>query len=376
MSPATVTKISVALMAYSISLLILAISFFFANQVGQQKTDYYAMMEGQPFPILDADNKLLTAVSDVYPIYDTDADLNIATVYVTQNLPKWYVLGAKTFFTNEIELRSLKEEFLEAGGTEEQWVNFQIERLRKSLDNENYEMEIYRTMLNNSTTSAAAAALNLLGEEISYNIYVAGVREGSPAEKAGLEEGDKIVAINGEPQSIVSLSNYLQTIPDTALTYTVLREDTLMTFNITAELNPDMGGKLLIGIVGYDVADIPIDTEFKNEQVGGASAGLIFGIALYEYLTEEKLLQSDKKYGGTGGITPEGNILPIDGLNQKIAVADKTKHDYFFIPESQCEKVNFSTKWTTKIIPVNTLQEAINVLKLLQTGTEEIQYGC
>ena len=376
MSETTYNKISVGVIAYSLSLLILAVSFFFTNETGNQKTDYYATMEGKPFPILEAGNKILTASSDVYPIYDTDADLNIATVYVMQNLTRWHVLSIKTFANEETDLSSLKEEFLEAGGTEEQWVNFQIERSRRSAENENYEIEIYRTMLNNSTITAAAAALKILGEEISYNIHVAGVSEGSPAAEAGLKEGDRIVAINGEPQSIVSLSDYLQTIPGTALTYTVLRDDALLTFNIEAVLNPDMGGRLLIGIVGYDVADIPIDTVFRNPQVGGASAGLVFGIALYEYLTEDKLLMPDKKYGGTGSITPDGEILPINGLNQKISAADKTQHDYFFIPATQCEQITITKKLSTKIIPVDTLQEAINVLKLLQTEPEEVKYGC
>jgi PDZ domain-containing secreted protein len=371
-----VVKISIALMVYATSLVVLAATFLHANIVGSERTDYYIMSEGQPFPILNPYTQkgepLFEIQSDSYELFPHEADLNIATVYVAQDVPRWYILAGKTFLKNEVEVRSLKEEFLEAGGTLEQWDDFQFRRLRQILDNDG-NSEMYKTMLNDSANSAAAAALMLKGVELDYSIKIASVGAETPAEKAGLQAGDLITHINNKSQSIVSLANYLQTIPGTALDYTILRDGEIIKKTITAEPNPAAGGRLLIGITGSDVADLPFEVIFRHESVGGASAGLIFSIAAYEYLTEEKLLLPDVKYGGTGGITPEGIVLPIDGLTQKISAADKSGHDYFFIPEEMCEKVVWQDSWNLKIIPVDTLETAVTMLrKIVEQRTEDL----
>lgn len=377
MNSNVVVKISIALMVYATSLVVLAATFIHANNVGSERTDYYIMSEGKPFPILSPYTQkgepLFEIQSDSYDLFPNEADLNIATVYVSQDVPRWYILAGKTFLKDEVDVRSLKSEFIEAGGTLEQWEDFQFRRMKQILENNDATQEIYKTMLNNSANSAAAAALDLSGVELEYSIQVASVADGTPADKAGLKEGDLITHINNESQSIVSLANYLQTIPGTELNYTILRDGELINKNITAEPNPSAGGRLLIGITGSDVADLPFEVVFRNESVGGASAGLIFSIAAYEYLTEEKLLLPGIKYGGTGGITPDGTVLPIDGLTQKINAADKTGHDYFFIPEEMCENVEWRETWGLKVIPVNTLEEAVNMLrKIIEKRTEEI----
>lgn len=377
MNSNVVVKISIALMVYATSLVVLAATFIHANNVGSERTDYYIMSEGKPFPILSPYTQkgepLFEIQSDSYDLFPNEADLNIATVYVSQDVPRWYILAGKTFLKDEVDVRSLKAEFIEAGGTLEQWEDFQFRRMKQILENNDATQEIYKTMLNNSANSAAAAALDLSGVELEYSIQVASVADGTPADKAGLKEGDLITHINNESQSIVSLANYLQTIPGTELNYTILRDGELINKNITAEPNPSAGGRLLIGITGSDVADLPFEVVFRNESVGGASAGLIFSIAAYEYLTEEKLLLPGIKYGGTGGITPDGTVLPIDGLTQKINAADKTGHDYFFIPEEMCENVEWRETWGLKVIPVNTLEEAVNMLrKIIEKRTEEI----
>lgn len=373
-----VVKISLALIIYATSLVVLAATFVHANNIGSESTDYYIMSEGKPFPIMSpytqkGEPLFEIEASDDYIIYPNEADLNIATVYVAQDVQRWYILAGKTFLQKDVEVRSLKEEFLEAGGALEQWDDFQFNRLKQILDDEGAVEDMYKTMLNNSANSAAAAALILTGVELDYSIKIARIVQGSPAEEAGIKVGDFITKINDEPQSIVSLANYLQTIPDTALTYTILRDGETIQKTITAEPSPAAGGKRLIGIAGSDVADLPFKVVFRNESVGGASAGLIFSIATYEYLTEEKLLLPDIKYGGTGGITPDGTVLPIDGLTQKISAADKTGHDYFFIPAEMCEDVKWSETWSLKIIPVDTLETAVNMLrKISEQRTEEL----
>jgi Lon-like protease len=381
MSSNVVAKILLGTVAYSAAVAGVGVAAFNVANVASQPTDYYVLSEGSPFPILSSGGPegepLYEIEAGPYDVFPLEADLSIATVYVSEGASRWQVFLGKFLTEEGVEVRSLKEEFLEAGGTEEEWNKFkeELEERKKETGGTGTD-EMYRTMLENSLNSSAAAALNILGEKVDYAIEVAGVIEDSPAEEAGLQVGDQIVAINNEPQSIVSLSNYLQTIPDTPLKYTVLRGDETISKTITAKPNPAAGGRLLIGITGFDVAELPFQVIFRNEYIGGASAGLVFSIAAYEYLTEEQFLVDGIKYGGTGGITPDGMVLPIDGLNQKISSANKSGHDYFFIPEEMCEDVRWNEEWTLTIIPVETLEDAISMLKNIKSERTEDLNEC
>lgn len=87
---------------------------------------------------------------------------------------------------------------------------------------------------------------------------VAGVSEGYPAAAAGLREGDRIVAIDGEPvDHWMQISAASRANPGTALRFEVERAGERLSFAITPEMNEETGGGL-IGVL------MPSDTRLKR----------------------------------------------------------------------------------------------------------------
>lgn len=377
MGKKTANRLSLAVLTYSIMVLISSIAIAQFIKTSEQRTDYIVTYEGVPYPVLET----LTSDGETIPIpslqlVDTETelfipegkDLNIATVQIATDATRLQVFLAE-YWQPSATAESLKDLFFEAGGTGEQWEEFQLERINQDFNQrvtENYNQA--KQQLQTSTAAAYSAVLQHLGEEVNFNIRIAGVMEDTPAEEAGLLAGDLITAVNGESQSIISLADYLQTIPNTTLTYTVEREGETFDVDVTAAPNPAAGGKRLIGIFGSDEYETPGEISFAYGEVGGASAGVIFAVGIYEMLTEEEILADGVKYGGTGSITPSGQILEIDGLKQKIAAADNTKHDYFFFPKMLCEETEKLKTSHVRIIPVETFEETLTYLGHIKTG--------
>jgi len=374
MNKNTANRITVGILAYAVTFLLLGYATASFINTAQERTDYIISYEGQPYPVLDTiingdtlgtPSLTIDGVEEEIHIPD-GKDLNIATVQVAMEATRLQVLQAQ-FLQRDADAESLRSLFFEQGGTEEQWEEFQLERLNQDFNQRiEEEFDAAKQQLQTSAVAAYSAVRNYLNEPTDFSIRIAGVMKDTPAEEAGLEAGDLITAVNGEKQSIISLADYLQTIPDTTLNYTIQREGETFTVPVTAEPNPAAGGKRLIGIFGSDEYNVDGEITFAYGQVGGASAGLIFSIGIYELLTEEDILLTDVKYGGTGSITPDGKVLEVDGLKQKLIAAENTQHDYFFIPTEMCEEANSVNISKTAIVPVGTFSEAVEMLELIR----------
>ncbi|MEM9624860.1 MAG: RIP metalloprotease RseP [Pseudomonadota bacterium] len=88
---------------------------------------------------------------------------------------------------------------------------------------------------------------------------VANVRQGSAAAEAGLESGDRVVAVDGEEIiSFEDLQAIVSTSPDTALMFTVERDGSTLDVQVTPELherdNPETGEPEMIGLIGVERA--------------------------------------------------------------------------------------------------------------------------
>ena len=83
----------------------------------------------------------------------------------------------------------------------------------------------------------------MLGVKPNTGVVVTGVRDGTPAEKAGLKEYDVITAVNGQTvTSTIELRNKVAMIkPGTKTNFAVLREGKEMNFTVTlAELDENL----------------------------------------------------------------------------------------------------------------------------------------
>lgn len=91
-------------------------------------------------------------------------------------------------------------------------------------------------------------ALGQIGIAFNSAAKVGGVVSGTPAEKAGLKEGDKIVAINGQSvQSWFHMASVINNSADKEISLSVQRGADTLTINLTPQAAED-GGRGVIGI--------------------------------------------------------------------------------------------------------------------------------
>jgi PDZ domain-containing protein len=109
--------------------------------------------------------------------------------------------------------------------------------------------------------------------------------------------------------------------------------------------------------------------EFKNLNVGGPSAGLIFTMEIYNQLTPGDLSKG-YRVAGTGTISVDGKVGPIGGVEHKIVAADREKAQLFFVPKDNYQEAKAKAdeiETNMKLIPVSTLDEALQYMEQLHT---------
>ena len=141
-------------------------------------------------------------------------------------------------------------------------------------------------------------------------------------------------------------------------------------------------GKNGIGISLIDRTEVTsnIPIEFTTEGIGGPSAGLMFSLSIYTQLADPTL-RDGRVIAGTGSINRDGEVGDIGGIDKKVVSAAKSGASIFFAPNNPVTKemkkidpkakTNYETaveaakkiKTDMKIVPVKTLQDAIDYLK-------------
>jgi PDZ domain-containing protein len=147
-----------------------------------------------------------------------------------------------------------------------------------------------------------------------------------------------------------------------------------------------------LGVVPAEVHSVKADdptrqVTIKAGDIGGPSAGLMFTLEIYNQLISGDLTRG-YRIAGTGTIDPNGKVGVIGGIQHKIVAADREKADIFFAPkdlvpnkgtpvrnttdaEEQAEKIHSRMK----VVPVGTLEDAINYLHSLPPKTSAAPDG-
>lgn len=201
---------------------------------------------------------------------------------------------------------------------------------------EDEEIEGQISMVTSQDT-AIAVALEEIGEEVSPAVQVARVTKGSPAE-GELRVRDIFVRVDG--QQVETADDVTEGIQDNEagepVELVMLRNGRRFTTEITPKMDE---GEPRVGVylgLGYE---FPFDVKIQvNPDIGGPSAGLMFALAVYDTLTPGSLTGGEV-VAGTGEITPEGEVGPIGGIEQKIAGAEAADAELFFVPADNCADV-------------------------------------
>lgn len=257
-------------------------------------------------------------------------------------------------------------------------------RYKNETDAEYNVRELY--MMNESKNNAIQAAYHAAKRPIKVKyqgIYVLSIRKGVPAAKQ-IKAGDLITAIDAKAfKSSQAFIRYTKSkkVGDTVkLTYKRGKK-TAKTFSVKLiKLNKKGTPGIGIGLVDDKTVVASPKANVESAKIGGPSAGLMFTLELYSRFYQ-KDLSKGKQIAGTGTIDPAGNVGRIGGISQKVVAADKSGASIFFAPNDKITKAvqaaepgaisNYAEAKKTakeinsnmKIVPVKTLQDALDYLK-------------
>jgi PDZ domain-containing protein len=213
--------------------------------------------------------------------------------------------------------------------------------------------------------AAAVAALAAAGVEVPVRLEVLDVVDGVPADGV-VAEGDVVVAFQGTPVAgsgeLVDLVQQQE--PGDTVAITVERDGEERELDV--ELGED-GGSTVIGILLEPRYELPFEVEYDVAGIGGPSAGLMFALGIYDKITEGELTGGER-VAGTGTITEDGVVGPIDGIQQKMVGARDTGAEWFLAPEGNCGDVRGAVPEGITVVRVADITGAIAAVTAIGQG--------
>jgi len=222
-----------------------------------------------------------------------------------------------------------------------------------------------------SDAALVAAAVGLRGAGFDVPIpqgegaRVVGILPGTPAEGV-LLPGDIVVATDAGPVSTTEdlrIAVFERGTEELELTF--LREGeersaSLTPARVTGVAEPIVG--VQIETVAPDVT-LPFGVEVDSGSIGGPSAGLMIAITVFDKVDPLDLAMG-RRIAGTGGITPEGSVTPIGGIEQKVLSASNEDIDLFIAPASQMVDAcaGLPDGAALEVIGVETFDQAVDAL--------------
>lgn len=217
-----------------------------------------------------------------------------------------------------------------------------------------------------SQANAEVAGVRAAGFDVGETPIVASTVPDGPSDGV-LQSGDELTAVDGaEIESIESFIGRVSMVDaGDEVTIGFTRDDDEQEATITTTEDPEEAGRPIIGIqVGADF-DMPVDVDNNLGQViGGASAGVVFALAIYDRLTPDSLT-GGLRVAGTGEIAADGTVGAIGGIRQKLAGASSADVQVFVAPQANCDDVAAAPEFDLVVLGVENLDEAITGLETL-----------
>jgi PDZ domain-containing protein len=228
--------------------------------------------------------------------------------------------------------------------------------------------------MSSSQINATAAALAYLGYQSPSKLVVVDVSKESKAHKV-IMRNDQLLSIDQvKLNNTTEVLRYLESKEAGQVVSVEIERAGVGRLIKKIALSPRPDGSAFIGIIIQEKFDFPFDVQIQLAETGGPSGGLIFALGIVEKLTQLDLIRS-RNIAGTGTITTDGLVGPIGGIAEKIIGAKNDGVEIFFTPVNNCQDINLSDQLSNgqggkamKIVPVATLAEAIEVLKLPESA--------
>jgi PDZ domain-containing protein len=243
----------------------------------------------------------------------------------------------------------------------------------KNVSTKKVEQENTQEMAS-SQEAATAAALHELNMPTTTTVVVDSVQQGMPA-AAKLRPGDEIVAIDGKkikqvPEASTMISGHKA---GETVKFTIRRggKETPVDVTTIASTDKTTAGRPVVGVILREKFQFPVTVKISVGDVGGPSAGLMFSLGIYDKLTPQELT-GGKFIAGTGTITPEGQVGPIGGIQQKMVAARHAGATIFLTPTQNCGDAVASAPKGLRLVRVDTMHGALQALGALHTGQGSI----
>ncbi|MGH8914701.1 MAG: YlbL family protein [Acidimicrobiia bacterium] len=231
---------------------------------------------------------------------------------------------------------------------------------RPQESDEDYRKRVLEQM-DDSQTRAITVALEYLGYQmVPVDVLITDLLADKPAADV-LEIGDSVDAFNGtEIVSSTDLTNALDGFePGDVVDVEVTREGSSETLEVELAPRDDGEEGAMIGIVVGELTEPPFPLSIQAGNVGGPSAGMMLSLAIIDTLSPGEMTKGHI-VAGTGTIQYDGTVGAIGGIRQKVVGAEAAGAEYILVPEDNYEAALTADRQTIEIVPVATLQDAID----------------
>jgi len=217
----------------------------------------------------------------------------------------------------------------------------------------------------NSQQTAEAAAFCQVGIKFDTVDTVQATVKGMPA--AGvLRAGDVITAVDGRPVSCRADAGTLIRArrPGAPVQLTVQRGHATEHYRLTTA---NVQGTPEVGVQIVESFRFPFNVTISIGNIGGPSAGMMFALGIIDKITPDNLT-GGRFIAGTGEIEANGTVLPIGGIQQKMAGARSAGATVFLAPAANCPDTANAVPSGLRVVKVSTLAGAMSDLEALKAG--------
>ncbi len=223
-----------------------------------------------------------------------------------------------------------------------------------------------RQEMTTSQESATAAALSVLGIHVPTTLQIVGLDPSSPAASV-LQPKDVVLAVDSHPiTDLAALRAALQNVPPGGtVTVRVRRNGTQRDLKVRTHRGDD--GRTLLGVFIDPQFHFPFTVKISIENIGGPSAGTMFALGIIDKLTPGDMT-GGKHIAGTGAIDPDGTVMPIGGIQQKMVAARRDGATWFLAPSQNCADVVGHVPDGLHVTRIATLAQAKAAVEAIAAG--------
>ncbi|REK88833.1 hypothetical protein DY245_19395 [Streptomyces inhibens] len=131
----------------------------------------------------------------------------------------------------------------------------------------------------------------------------------------------------------------------------------------------DTATSAALGQLNKSEKDIKVKLSLAD--VGGPSAGLMFALGIVDKLDGDGAghdLTGGRTIAGTGTISAGGKVGAVGGVPLKTQAARRDGASVFLVPRKECADARAELPNGMRLVPVSTLDGAVDALKALRTG--------